>query len=522
MTRAEKLPHCRGFQRSFTRLFSLTLIVTALAKGAALLPGYSIDDYQPLVRNAPSFSLLLLKKGGRGRFGSAILNWCLHFLQLDPAHSRFFFTCLSIAGTALFAALVVRYWNLEKHGWLAAAMACIVANHPFTAEIFTFRMALGIGVFPVAILSLLLIPRRWSPRLVLAGSALFAVALSFYQMVLPYGLMIVLVGAAIWLTRYLVLGNASGWPQRAVSLLSMRRLTRHRNTALLGCILFGSALYAGLTIALALALRVSLMPRTQILPLHQLGERTKMVFEELKLCLFEAQPLLSHLTQGMLLLVLLGAVAGLLWRTRSWFRLPRPFLLVLSIVALLFASLVWSLGALLFIAEFWPSPRVMAHVGIFWAGALAVAYQCSGPRVRAALMGLAILIVLTFIGSNNRIFDEQRRLNARDAYKANRIVARLETTPGFSGVRSVAADGAAWTHPLRVGTLDHDLNVSAFGAEQAKVEVLAEISGYDLVPAEDEAQIKAAAAYCRGVEPWPGPRSVAIQQDLAIVCLGRQ
>jgi hypothetical protein len=162
----------------------------------------------------------------------------------------------------------------------------------------------------------------------------------------------------------------------------------------------------------------------------------------------------------------------------------------------------------------------MAHVGIFWAGALAVSYQCSGPRARAALASLAVLIVLAFIGSNNRIFDEQHRLNARDAYKANRIAARLETTPGFPGVRLVAVDGVAWTHPLRVGTLDHDLNVSAFGAEQAKVDILAEVSGYDLVATEDEAQIKAAAAYCRSVDPWPGPRSVAIEDRLAIVCLG--
>ncbi|HEV7509614.1 MAG TPA: glucosyltransferase domain-containing protein [Thermoanaerobaculia bacterium] len=520
MARVKKLPHCRGFGRSFNRVFLLTLVVTALAKGAALLPGYSIDDYQPLLRNAPSFALLLLKKGGRGRFGSALLNWCLHLLQLEPAHSRFFFTCCSIAGSALFAALVVRYWSLEKNRWLAVAMACIVANHPFTAEIFTFRLALGIAIFPFAILSLLLIPRRWSPRLVLAGSALFAVALSFYQMVLPYGLMIVVAGAATWLTRYLVLGNASGWPQRVVSLLSVRRLARHRNTALLGCILLGTALYTALTFTLALALRVQLMPRTQILPVHQWGERARGVVEELKLCLIEPNPLLSHLTQGMLLLVLLSALVGLCWRTRSWFRRARPSLLVLSIVALLFASLVWSLGALLFLAEFWPSPRVMAHVGIFWAGTLAVSYQCFGPRVRVALTGLSVLIVLAFIGSNNRIFDEQRRLNARDAYKANRIVARLETAPGFLDVRLVAVDGVAWTYPLRVGTLDHDLNVSAFGAEQAKADILAEVSGYDLVPTEDEAQIKAAAAYCRGVDPWPGPRSVTIEDRLAIVCLG--
>jgi hypothetical protein len=208
-----------------------------------------------------------------------------------------------------------------------------------------------------------------------------------------------------------------------------------------------------------------------------------------------------------------------LWRKKTWFRL-RPSLLVLSIITLLLAALVWSLGPLLFLAEFWPAPRVMAHVGIFWAGVLAIAYFGLGRRARPVLAGLALLIVLSFIGANNRVFDEQLRLNRRDATKANRIVARLEAMPGFLAVRFVALDGVSWTHPLRLGTLDHDLNVSAFGAEQAKADILAEVSGYDLKLAEEDAQIAQAAAYCRGQEPWPGPRSVTIQDGLAIVCLG--
>lgn len=519
IARIGKLPHCRGFRRSFVRLFFLTLFVTTLAKGAAFLPGNSLDDYAPYVEDAPSLSQLVLSKGEKGRFGSAVLNWCLHLLQLDPGHAKFFFVFCSIVVASLFAALVVRYWNLDRTRWLAVLMACIVANHPYTAEIFTFRLALGISVFPLAILSLLLVPRRWSPRLVAAGTALFAMALSIYQVALPYCLMIVAVGAAIWLTRYLVLGSASGWPQRIVSLLSMRRLVRHRNTALLGCAVFGTALYAVLTIILTFALRVSLVERTHLLPVHQWDDRTQVVFDELKFRLVEPGPLVSRLPQGMLLLILLSALAGLLWRTRTWFR-PRPLLLLLSVVALLLAALVWSFGPLLLLAEFWPSPRVMAHMGIFWAGVLAISYLCFGPRARAALAVLVVLIVLSFIGSNNRIFNEQFRLNVRDAHKANRIIARLEALPGFWGIKKVAFNGVNWSYPIRFQTLDHDMNVSAFGADWSKVALLAEISGYNLPLAEEEADLAAAAEYCRGVEHWPGPQSVAIQGPLAIVCLG--
>lgn len=519
MTGLGKLSHPRGFQRRFVKLFLLTLMVTALAKGAAFLPGYSLDDYGPYVQEAPSLSQLVLDKGEKGRFGSALLNWCLHLLQLPPAHAKVFFVFCSIVVSALFAALVVRYWNLDRFQWLAVLMACIIANHPFTAEIFTFRLALGISVFPLAILALLLIPRQWPPRLVTAGSVLFAVALSIYQVALPFCLMVVLVGAAIWLTRYFVLGSASGWPQRVVSLLSMRRLLRHRNTALLGCAVFGTALYGALTVGLTLGLRVSPIERTRLLPVHQLDERAQVVFDELKFRLVEPGPLVAGLPQGMLLLLLLGALAGLLWRARSWLR-PRPPLLVLSICALLAASLVWSFGPLLLLSEFWPSPRVMAHVGIFWAGVLAISFLCFGPRARAALAILAVLTVLSFIGSNNRIFNEQLRLNVRDAHKANRIVARLEALPGFWGIQKVAVNGVNWSYPIQFQTLDHDMNVSAFGADWSKVDLLAEISGYDLAVAEEETDLAAAAAYCRDVEHWPGPRSVTIQGPLAIVCLG--
>lgn len=508
----------RGFRRSFTRLFLLTLAVTGLAKGAAFLPGYSIDEYSLVLRgDSLSLAQLVDWKGSLGRFGSAVLTWSLNTFDLSPAHARVLFVFCSIVASALFASLVVRFWNLEKSGGLAVAMACIVANHPFTAEIFTFRSALGIVFVPFLILSLLLIPRRWSPRLMVAGSALFALALTFYQVALHYSLMVVAVGTAIWLARYLLLGRAHGWPKRVVSLLSLPRLLGHRNTALLGCIVAGTALYVPLTLGLVRLLGV--IPATQRISVHRLGERAQVVVQELGRRLLEPQPLIARPAQWLLLLFLAGALAGLLLHARTWVRM-RASLVALAIVALLSASLVWSLGLLLFLADFWASPRGMSHVGIFWAGALAIASLCLGARARPALTAAAFLVVLSFIGSNNRVFEEQRRLNVRDAAKASRILARLEALPAFAGARSLAVDGGQVGYPLGFQTLDHDVNVSAFGGHWSKVDVLAEVSGRHLAIAEEEAQVKAAAEYCRSVEPWPGPRSVTVEGPLAILCLG--
>jgi hypothetical protein len=132
---------------------------------------------------------------------------------------------------------------------------------------------------------------------------------------------------------------------------------------------------------------------------------------------------------------------------------------------------------------------------------------------------VATLIVLSFIGADNRILSDQVRLNARDTLRANRILERLESLPGFPGVAFVAVDGKDWHYPLGYSTTDHDLNISAFGAEWSQVAILREVSGYDLKVTNDPGQLALAATLCRSVKPWPDPRSVMIRDHLAVVCL---
>jgi hypothetical protein len=498
------------------RTFALVLTVTVLAKGAAFLPAYSIDDYYLVLQSSPSKAMLR-----QGRFGQALLVQLLYRLQLEPGYARVFFVACGLVAGAFLATLVVRHWNLERKGWLAVAVAAIVANHPYTAELFTFRVALGVATPAFALLALLLIPRRWSPSLVLLGSALFAVALSIYQVVLQYSLMIVLMGVALWLARYLVLGSTHGWPARLTSRLSLKGIARHRQAGLLACTLLGTVAYLAFTWATVAVLNVSPGQRMGLVAPADVEQRLVDVANVLRQSLLTSDSLVAGLAQGSLLLLLLSAAAGLIVRARPWNRW-RPQLLVSMIVLLIAASLIWTLGVNLVLRGFWPVSRVMSHSGVFWGGVLAIAYQCTGAAlVRRNLALLSFVIMLSFIGSNNHILNDQIRLNMRDTMKANRILARLEMLPGFAEADGVAVEGKTWRYPLGYKTAGMDMNISAFGADWSKLAILREVSGYDLKSVEEGEPRKAVAAeYCQGVAPWPGPESVAIRDQMAIVCLG--
>lgn len=501
-----------GVRQESVRTFMLVLAVTAFAKGAAFLPGYAIDDYLLVLRESPSASML-----GQGRFGQALLVQLMYHLRLEPSSARAFFVTLGLVGLALLATLVVRHWSLERKGWLAPAVAVLVANHPYTTEIFTFRTALGTSMMSLALFALLLIPRRWTPKLLLLGTIYFAFLLSIYQVVLHFSLMIVLMGMALWLTRVLVAGGARGWPDRVASLLSPRKIAAHRQGALLACTVLGTIVYVVVNWIIATALDVTLVKRGELIGLADVRQRVQVVGEVLRVRLL-ADALVPAVARNLLLLLLLCALIGLLVRTRPRLRL-RPQLLFVTIVTLFAAALVWTVGLILVLQDFWPTARVMSHSGIFWGGVLAIAYCCSGPAVRWGLALLSLVVGLSFIGASNQMLSDQIRLNVRDAMTANRIVARLEASPDFREVGSVAIHGTFWRYPLGFRSTDHDMNISAFGADWGQLSVLQEISGYDLKPAV-QAEKDAAAAYCQGVKPWPGPQSVAIRDRLAIICLG--
>lgn len=484
------------------------LAFTLLAKGEALMPGYSIDDYQPSV-DGPS--ALLGDVLSKGRAGHWLFLKAAMALGVEPNPARFLIVACSIAAYALFGLAVVRFWGIQGNGWLPLMAACLVANHPYTCEIFTFRIGLPLAALVAVLLSFLLF-LACRPRLYLTlGSLLFAFALSLYQIALHFAFMVFLVGVAIVLCRSLRTGPASRFNPRS--------LFEDRNTRLLLFILSGGVVYVLVGVLFGPWMGVS-SQYFGLLPLSRMPDRALQAGTYILTTFAKPNALIAPTIQVTFALIAGCLGISLIWMTfRSPLRIS-SFWLAIGIAGLLGCAFLWSVGVVLIRQEYWPVPRTMAHVGIFWAGFLVLAALAAPlPWTLRGLKVAAVIILLSFAGASQHVFDDQGHLNVRDRYRAGRIIARLETLAGFRGMRRIAFVGKRAWYPMGPqATQWGDMNISAFAASWSQVSLLEEVSGYDLRPAM-ASDMAVAKTYCAGAGNWPALDSVAIRGDLGILCL---
>ena len=478
------------------------LAITLIAKLGAFLPGYAVDDYSLAAGDSRvPFEALL----AQGRFGQAVLLEILARIGLLPHYTRFFFVALAMLVTAICATLVVRLWRVDSPR-VAVAGAALIAIHPFTTEIFTFRTALGIHAIAFLLLIPLLVPRQWTWRALSAATLAFALVLSIYQIVLQYLLMVVIVGLAIEIASEMRREPGSRF----------RLPFRDRFLALAGISLAGTALYLVINAALLRFYHVTMIRRGRLLEPGAVVTRLHDVWTTLRYRYLEPNPMTGATMRTLLLALLAAAVLGLVlkWRRQPLARtLPR----LAAVFTLLILGALWTITLPAIVEFFWPVPRSMAHVAILWGGVLVIACSAWGVRMQRALGVLAALILLGFIGTDNRILADQQRLNLRDLALANRLVARLEATPGFTPAAEVAIVGLQYAYPLPLATSDLDMNSSAFGANWSNLAILREVSGYNL---QDPGATRTAAAAdrCRAVAPWPASSAVTVENGLVIIC----
>lgn len=134
------------------------------------------------------------------------------------------------------------------------------------------------------------------------------------------------------------------------------------------------------------------------------------------------------------------------------------------------------------------------------------------------MLVLSGFIVLSFIGTNNHIFQDQVRVNLRDIAKANRIISRLEAMPDFTQIAGVIVVGGQWTYLSPLKTVQGDMNISALFAEWSKLPLLNEVSGYNLQSAPP-AVMEKAKGYCLTAPKWPSAQAVTRLDSFAVVCL---
>jgi hypothetical protein len=486
------------------RVFCVALAAGALAKGGAFLPIYSIDDFQFLL-NEPLFDRMV----SDGRPGQAAIMSLFSALGFKSLDAPLLSTTLGLVAFALLGTGLVRHWGIPTRGWLPLAVACLIAVHPYSTEIFTFRMALGTYSIAIVLLALLLLHRRWSRRGILGGALSFALALSIYQSVIHFAVMAALMATAIRLGRL----------RRGAGGRSFPRLG-HRHYGFIASVVLGTGIYLVAAVGAAAVSGRPTSPRTQLLSPVNVGPRLEAAAEVLRYRLWQADPLVAVAVKRLLLALLAAALVSIAVRSRPWGD-RRRLAAAVAVVILLACGVAWTLGLSWVLAEFWPVPRTLSHIALLWSAALAIAMVGAPPAARRLLAGVAGLALLAFVGTDNRILSEQQRINRRDAATAIRIVARFETLPNLDKVARLAFVGSLSGYSHAMGTHDMDLNLSAFAAAWSPVPLVLETSGYSWIPIKGPKGRAPAVEYCRGVAPWPGPQSVAVQGDLAIVCLSR-
>jgi hypothetical protein len=252
--------------------------------------------------------------------------------------------------------------------------------------------------------------------------------------------------------------------------------------------------------------------RARFLPLDALPGRIRslgIVFRRV----LGADPVLStRLLQTLQLLLLCAVLVAVLagaGRRRRWAEAA----LALAGVA---AALVAVVGVIALLAEFWPSPRVLAAAGVFWAGMVLVLGASLGDRWRWIPGAAAAVLLLGYAGIDHRVASDQARLNVRELALASRIVGRLESTPGWASVERVAILGRARAVPGI--PQEFDVNPSALEVPWSRVMLLREVTDRRL-GSPTTAELERAGRRCAAVEPWPAPDSVSIDGALAVVCL---
>jgi hypothetical protein len=249
-----------------------------------------------------------------------------------------------------------------------------------------------------------------------------------------------------------------------------------------------------------------------------LAPRISMALAQLKYMFFLNEPILPVATKYVLAAALLTGM-GFAFRNIS-IREGGPGVSRFARAAglALVVGIPLCIGIQLLLHEWWPTSRVLVQTGMFWGGMFALTYYFSGRLGRRVITIFLTVVLVSFLGLNDRIFADQHRVNMRDLAKANRIVARIEALPDHAGIRNVVVFGGSWRYDQPIRTMEGDLNISAFSPDWSRLSVLNEISGNDFH--EPAPPLKAKAmAYCQTAQKWPEPGSVISIETTAVVCL---
>jgi len=490
------------------RSFYVALALVAIARAQAAFDfTYSVDDYRVIITGFHTVDARILLEG---RFGTYWLSRVFDIVGFDPTRAPLITIVASIFLSVWAANVILRLWSYELTPAIRTMLLVVIAAHPYTAEILTFRNIAIYHVLSFTLGAAAILIARLSPGRLAASILLFAASLTFYQVPLNYVSIFICFDLALRIIRSLV-----GKSETPIAFsLKDRSFYARLITFWAGFILY--------FICLKIA-NHGLEPHPFAIPieLSQVPERLRTWGVDLLVGHFLTGTVYDNplVPKAIMMIPLLFVGATLFELLR---RSPHHFgrSILASAVALITPVLAGlaMLGIPLFFTIIWLPSRVMASIGVIWAGVAVTALlvQLVIPRqVYAIALGV---IVFSFIAQNNQVFIDQGRVGVRDHNLAIRLIAKLEEQPNYSDMKALAVVGRRADIGGSIATSTHGFNDSNFEYSWATAPMLSELSGIPLRPA-NAPENEAAQAYCKDRPAWPARGALVIQGELAIVCL---
>lgn len=481
--------------------FLFGVLISLLAKGAALFPlSYATDDFKCMLDPLSAERLL-----SQGRFGAVFVRGLLQALGAAPPHTNTLFIFLGLVSIVLIGILICRLWKISDNVILSSLVVSFIALHPYQAEIFTFKIA---GFFGLTLL-LSFIGFYFSElkvKTLIWTTLCIVFALSIYQLVLNY------IFIVLCFTLLLEIISPSENRKNFKAIVTNTKLLPRLLTVVLGAII-----YLILNNIIQTIFHIKPIFRSQFISFNDLPSRIHQINSLILKIFLKAEPILPIILKIFLAIIAILAVLNIFWSILFGITNRNKFYKLISFVTLLVSVFLGIIGVSLLLKDWWPAPRILGSIGIFWSGILVFAYKNSDKRTKILTIILSTIIIIGFAGINNHIFTDQLRLNMRDFHKANRIIGRLEENPEFPKLKTIVIVGEHWDYPSKIDTQYKDMNISAFGPRWSKLNILREVSGYNFSKPTNE-DIRIAEKYCKNSKKWPESNSVTIKDGIGIVC----
>jgi len=493
-------------------IFSATLILALIARMSSFSLAYALDDYgffsddHALAMDRPQML-------SQGRFGLVLLIDVLRWLGLNVSGDYVLGAALLTLSLVWLAFASTRAAGINGNTSIGAAAAFIIVLHPYQAEYFTYRASLLVFSAPLALAALVLCLNLPTAKRIMFSAVLLLLATSMWQEAL-----VLFVTASLFAASCRFVCGHGQILHRARAAAREGNLPANMTAAFAAFLLYLPMFGVSLRLS-----SWSPESRTQLIPLSELPLRAKQIWEVVVNVLFKSEPIFPHGPK--LLLLGLFLVSGLIAACLAFGKRERYAWQAILVSILVFpaALLASSMAPIVLSHGWWPVPRVLIAVAWFWAFlavcSLVWLTRYAGRRVVSTGVVVLSVVTLAMIGLNNQVLTDELRVNIRDREQMNRIIGRLEATPGFRNVSRLMIVGGSWGYASPILAAQGDLNISAFYPAWSKLPLAREISGYGFQTVDAPGEVSTLHGLCATGEKWPSPESMHIVGQAAVVCL---